>query len=86
MTIFPALAFPITIWKRLLSPLGRGKGYNLGMANIDENYFNPDEGIMQNQVEDILEEGETILQRLNPSRSNSSMVALASWASCWSSC
>ncbi|MBQ2494286.1 MAG: hypothetical protein II520_03520, partial [Bacilli bacterium] len=38
------------------------------MANIDENYFNPDEGIMQNQVEDILEEGETILQRLKPDR------------------
>ena len=38
------------------------------MANIDENYFNPDEGIKQNQVEDILEEGETILQRLKPDR------------------
>ena len=38
------------------------------MANIDENYFNPDEGIKQNRVEDILEEGETILQRLKPDR------------------
>ena len=38
------------------------------MANIDENYFNPNEGIKQNQVEDILEEGETILQRLKPDR------------------
>lgn len=76
MTIFPAFAFLIAIWKRLLSPLGRGKGYNHGMANIDENYFNPDEGIKQNQVEDILEEGETILQRLKPDRTDYILEAI----------
>lgn len=38
------------------------------MPNIDENYFNPNDGIKANKIEDILEEGETILQRLKPDR------------------
>ena len=35
---------------------------------IDENYFKTTEPIKQNRIEDILEEDETILQRLTPNR------------------
>lgn len=36
--------------------------------NIDENYFKVNDEMKQNSVEDILTEGETILQRLKPNR------------------
>lgn len=38
------------------------------MANIDQDYFQLDENIKQNKIEDILTEGETILVRLKPDR------------------
>ena len=38
------------------------------MANIDQDYFQLDENIKQNKIEDILTEGETVLVRLQPHR------------------
>ncbi len=38
------------------------------MANIDQDYFQLDENIKQNKIEDILTEDETILVRLKPDR------------------
>ena len=38
------------------------------MANIDQDYFQLDENIKQNKIEDILTEGESVLVRLKPDR------------------